>query len=245
MELRWTIGCRSRKLCRGNVCLCDWTVPWVYVNWAHCNHTQAHMISVCSPGKGGWDYPPAWMFHFEAVIEMDFCRLLSHSDGLLKVSDSPSSSQTCTLRWIPESFWYIFSRRVSVAFMHPGSMAPGMATWVARSTTLVLIVISPLMYCGTFCTDIHVSRLCVLDFGDAVTFNLAPQWCWPFCVVVWIAHKKNFYVPRKMNFYRFDYPRSRQTFNLFSTLVCGQNILISLNYTLGLISKCWHANTLS
>ena len=51
MALRWTIGCRSRNLCWGNVCLCDWTVPQVYVNWAPYNHTQTRMISVCPTWK--------------------------------------------------------------------------------------------------------------------------------------------------------------------------------------------------
>jgi len=89
MALRWTIGCKSRRLCWGNVCLCDWTVPWADVNWAACNHSQAHMISVCSSGKRGWDYPFVGMFHFETVIEIDFCLLLPHPDWHLNISDSP------------------------------------------------------------------------------------------------------------------------------------------------------------
>lgn len=78
MALRWAIGCRSRKLRWGNVCLHDWTVPRVHVNWAPCNHPQAHIWSVClqlctGKKKAGGDYPRSWMFHFETVIEMDFC----------------------------------------------------------------------------------------------------------------------------------------------------------------------------
>lgn len=121
MELRWTIGCRSRKLCLGNVCLCDWTVPWVYVNWAPCNHTQARMTCVCSPAKGGWDYPLAWMFHSETVIEMDFC-LLSHSDRL----------------WFTKLFtnmYYMtnpsnFLAALLLALMHASSRALGMALFL-------------------------------------------------------------------------------------------------------------------
>lgn len=104
IELRWTIGCRSRKLCWGNVCVCDWTAPRACVNWAPRNHTQARVISVCSPGNGGCDYPLTWMFHFEDEIEIDFCLLLSESDWHLNSSDSPSSIQTHTAWRIAETF---------------------------------------------------------------------------------------------------------------------------------------------
>lgn len=106
-ELRWTIGCRSRILCWGNVCLCDWTVLWVYVNWASCNHTQAHVIRL-PPWKRCLRLSPAWMFHFETVIEMDFCLILSHCDRRLKIPDSLSSLWTCSVSLIPENFLVCF-----------------------------------------------------------------------------------------------------------------------------------------
>lgn len=64
MELRRTIGCRSRNLCWRNVCLFDWTVPWVYINWSPYNHRQTRMIRLFSPGRGSWDNPLSWLSHF-------------------------------------------------------------------------------------------------------------------------------------------------------------------------------------
>lgn len=99
IELRQTIGCRSRKLCWGNVCVSDWTASWACVNWAPRNHTQTRMISVCSPGSGGWDYPLTWMFHFENEIEIDFCLLSTHSDRHRNRPDSPGSTQSHRVRY--------------------------------------------------------------------------------------------------------------------------------------------------
>lgn len=118
MALRWAIGCRSRKLRWGNVCLHDWTVPRVHVNWAPCNHPQAHIWSVClqlctGKKKAGGDYPRSWMFHFETVIEMDFCL--------------PSF----TLWQTPKSQSSKFSVKVLKWFMNRGCMARGTAGgWV-------------------------------------------------------------------------------------------------------------------
>lgn len=118
MALRWAISCRSRKLRWGNVCLHDWTVPRVHVNWAPCNHLQAHIWSVClqlctGKKKARGDYPRSWMFHFETVIEMDFCL--------------PSF----TLWQTPKSQSSKFSVKVPKWFMNSGCMARGTAGgWV-------------------------------------------------------------------------------------------------------------------
>lgn len=47
LALRWPTGFRSRKLCLKNVCICDWTVPRVRLNWAPCYNLQAHIWSLC------------------------------------------------------------------------------------------------------------------------------------------------------------------------------------------------------
>lgn len=77
MKLRRAIGCRSRRLCWGNVCLRDWTVPWVYVNWAPCNHTQTHMINPRSQRTETQDYPRCPSVRFPTKIEIDFSLYLS------------------------------------------------------------------------------------------------------------------------------------------------------------------------
>lgn len=122
MELRWAIGCRSRKLCWGNVCLGDWTVPWVHVNWAPSTHLQAHIWPVEQVGRSSllldvpfWDCNRNGFFCFPSFT------FWQRAGGFFLVKVSKWLSWTATV-WPPGHHfvlgWNILSK-FSKMFTYP------------------------------------------------------------------------------------------------------------------------------
>lgn len=111
MALRWPSGCRSRKLCLGNVCLRHWTVPRVHLNWAPCYNLQAHIWSLCCLDGGRRevkkkekkDHPSSRAFSFVSVIAIDFCLT---SPTLWQTQKSKSLKFSVKVKWgIVTSRW--------------------------------------------------------------------------------------------------------------------------------------------
>lgn len=119
MELRWTIGGRSRKLCWGNVCLRDWTLPWVYVNWAPCNHTQAP-YDQCLQAWARWS-------RLSSLLDVSFWGC--NRNGFL----SSSFTFWRTPRDLCLTQGRGFIRNAWMAFMNSGSVAVGMPMSVGCS----------------------------------------------------------------------------------------------------------------